>query len=110
MGQAATLESAMSETGEPSFAECLRLVRQRVTGKQVCLSYLVGCTEAAISLWESGARLPNQRNFQCLLTAIAARGATTIELLGLRAAWFRERARRSELPAPPKIIPMIQRR
>jgi transcriptional regulator with XRE-family HTH domain len=72
-------------------------------GKQASLSYVVGCTDAAISLWESGNRLPNQANLQRLLAALAACGTTTIELLSLRAAWSREKARRSELEDPRRI-------
>jgi DNA-binding transcriptional regulator YiaG len=104
MGEPAASDSATFETAGLSFARCLRQVRQRVVGKQASLSCVVGCTDAAISLWESGDRLPNQANLQRLLAALAACGATTIELLGLRAAWFREKARRSELGAPPRIM------
>jgi DNA-binding transcriptional regulator YiaG len=74
---------------EASFAQCLRRVRRRLAGKQAWLSSELGCTDAAISLWESGDRLPNIRNLQRLLTTVARSGATTAELLGLRAAWHR---------------------
>jgi transcriptional regulator with XRE-family HTH domain len=99
MGEPAASDSATLETAGLSFARCLRQIRQQVVGKQASLSYVVGCTDAAISLWESGDRLPHRENLQRLLTALATCGVTTIELLKLRAAWFREKARRSDLEA-----------
>jgi transcriptional regulator with XRE-family HTH domain len=82
--------------GRP-FATCLREVRLRLGEKQMALSYEVGCSDAAVSLWESRTRLPTARNLHRLLNAIATWGATTDELLSLRAAWYRERALRSQL-------------
>ncbi|HMJ53829.1 MAG TPA: helix-turn-helix transcriptional regulator [Polyangiaceae bacterium] len=96
MGKAPPVASgAELEDGDQSFAYCLREVRRRTLKKQACLSAAVGCSDATISFWESGFRLPTDRNLQRLLTAIASCGGTTAELLGLRAAWFRERTRRS---------------
>jgi DNA-binding transcriptional regulator YiaG len=77
---------------EPSFANCLRHLRQRLVLKQTCLSWSIGCSEAAISLWEAGHRLPTLRNLHRLLKAIDAHGATAAEQLSLRQAWFRDKA------------------
>lgn len=78
-----------------SFACCLKQVRQRLAGKQAWLSHEVGCSDAAISFWESGARLPNHQNLCRILAAVARGGATTPELLSLRGAWHQVTARRS---------------
>ena len=49
-----------SISGNLEFAQCLRALRARLVGKQVALSMAVRCTEAAISFWEAGRRLPVQ--------------------------------------------------
>jgi DNA-binding XRE family transcriptional regulator len=78
-----------------SFATCLKQVRRRLAGKQAWLSQEVGCSDAAISFWESGGRLPNQQNLCRILAAVARGGATTPELLALRSAWHQEMTKRS---------------
>ena len=75
---------------EPSFADCLRQVRRRLLLKQTCLSMPMGCSDAAISLWEAGQRLPRRRNLYRLLETIGACGATAAEQLSLRQAWARD--------------------
>jgi DNA-binding transcriptional regulator YiaG len=82
-----------------SFGCHLKLIRKRLSGKQVWLSQAIGRTEAAISLWESGARLPNSRSLSRILAVLAQGGASTTELLALRGAWLGERIRRAVLPA-----------
>jgi transcriptional regulator with XRE-family HTH domain len=88
-----------------SFAEALRNTRRRVSGKQVSLSIRIGCTDAAISLWECGARLPSTRSFCRILCALAEDGASTSELLALRGAWHRELTSRLMKPRAPKVGP-----
>jgi DNA-binding XRE family transcriptional regulator len=96
MGEPALLQPT-DETDEwtKSFATCLKQVRQRLAGKQAWLSQEVGCSDAAISFWESGGRLPNQQNLCRILAAVARGGATTPELLALRSAWHQEMTKRS---------------
>ena len=61
-----TVEPMTTETGHPptsssdTFAACLRQVRNRLEAKQIWLAREVGCTEAAISHWEKGSRLPKE--------------------------------------------------
>ena len=96
MGQPAlsqSIEDANDWT--KSFASCLKQIRRRIAGKQAWLSQEVGCSDAAISFWESGGRLPNQQNLCRILAAVARGGATTPELLALRNAWHQEMTRRS---------------
>jgi len=96
MGQPALLQSVEeADDLSQSFASCLKQVRQRLAGKQAWLSQEVGCSDAAISFWESGGRLPNPPNLCRILAAVARGGATTSELLALRAAWHQEMTNRS---------------
>jgi DNA-binding XRE family transcriptional regulator len=96
MGEPALLQMTDdADDRSRSFASYLKQVRQRLAGKQAWLSQEVGCSDAAISFWESGGRLPNQQNLCRILAAVARGGATTPELLALRSAWHQEMARRS---------------
>jgi DNA-binding XRE family transcriptional regulator len=96
MGEPALLQSIDdADDWTRSFARCLKQVRQRLAGKQAWLSHEVGCSDAAISFWESGGRLPNQQNLCRILAAVARGGATTPELLALRNAWHQEMTKRS---------------
>jgi len=86
---------AEEDAGERSFARHLKHIRQRLDGKQAWLSRAVGCSDAAISLWESGARLPNPRSLCRILGALAQSGASTPELLALRRSWHNEMTKKS---------------
>ena len=78
----------------PSFGDQLKEVRRRTACKQAVLSEVVGCSGAAISFWESGARLPKERMLALLLTALAEEGASSLELHSLTQRWRYERTRR----------------
>jgi len=96
MGEPARLQTTDDvDDCNRSFASNLKQVRQRLAGKQAWLSQEVGCSDAAISFWESGGRLPNQQNLCRILAAVARGGATTPELMTLRNAWHQEMSRRS---------------
>ena len=82
-----------------SFAHCLRQARQTLYMKQTCLSSAMSCTDAAISFWETGQRLPNRRNFQRLIEAMAAAGATSALQRDLCEAWLRDRTSASQVRA-----------
>src|SRR4051794_37383838 len=69
------------------FADRLRYLRLRFLGKQLCLSHAVGCSDAAVSFWESGKRLPNPRTLYRILDALAHEGVSPAELSNLRASW-----------------------
>jgi transcriptional regulator with XRE-family HTH domain len=95
MGELArTLSASAWEQAPKSFAESLRHLRRRLEEKQTSLSFEIGCSDAAISHWELGSRLPSADNFGRLLMALAGAGATTAEMLALRAAWQSDRALR----------------
>jgi len=90
------------------FASNLKQVRQRLAAKQAWLSEEVGCSDASISFWESGGRLPNQQNLCRILAAVARGGATTPELMALRNAWHHEMSRRTlRRIEPPHMAPPL---
>jgi DNA-binding transcriptional regulator YiaG len=90
-------EKKMSfEQDRSSFADALRQLRRRLAEKQLAFSNALGCSDAAISQWETGGRLPTIRNFHRLLVVVAGAGATNAELLALRAAWHRDKVMRTQ--------------
>src|SRR6476619_6270973 len=109
---ARTEENPMARTAQESisgnleFAQCLRALRARLVGKQVALSMAVRCTEAAISFWEAGRRLPVQLSLARIQEALIKSGATPFELEELRNAWQRAQRRKSD---PELLIPSIVR-
>jgi hypothetical protein len=84
------------DQGDGSFASQLKEIRRRLSAKQAWLSSAIGCTEAAVSLWESGARLPTPRSFSRILSALAESSVSPSELLALGHAWRSAAAERSE--------------
>ena len=105
MGEPARLQTTdEADDCNRSFASNLKQVRQRLAGKQAWLSEEVGCSDASISFWESGGRLPNQKNLCRILAAVARGGATTPELMALRSAWHHEMSRRSLCPIEPQRV------
>jgi hypothetical protein len=102
------------DTGIPkeSFAGHLKTVRLRLAFKQITFSHAIGCTDAAISLWESGARFPTPNNLSRILAAIARGGGSTADILLLRRSWRDEwlqrrywRLDRRESNLPPSPLP-----
>jgi DNA-binding transcriptional regulator YiaG len=79
---------------DPRFAACLKRIRLGLQNKQVWLSGAIGCSDAAVSLWESGARVPTPDSLGRLLAALAKEGTPTSELLELRRVWLTEYTRR----------------
>ena len=80
--------------GARRFAVRLRRIRLGLHTKQVGLSGAIGCSDAAVSLWESGARIPTPHSMVRLLAALAEEGTPTSELLELRGVWLNEYTRR----------------
>ena len=69
------------------FAELLKQLRRRIIGKQTCLSRALGCTDAAVSLRESGRRLPKQSTLARIVDVLARSGASAIDLDDLQSRW-----------------------
>jgi transcriptional regulator with XRE-family HTH domain len=80
---------------EERFAECLKRIRLGLNSKQAWLSQAIGCTDAAISLWETGSRIPTPQSLGRLLAALAREGTPTSELLKLRRVWLNDQRRRA---------------
>ena len=85
----------------PAFAEQLKALRTRTWSKQAVLSNVLGCSDAAISLWESGARLPKAASMALLMKALAEEGVSPLQLETLRQGWCLERRRRLLPPTVP---------
>jgi len=86
-------ETSLVDGGQ-RFAACLKRIRLELKNKQVWLSEAIGCSDAAVSLWESGARIPTAGSMGRLLAVLAREGATTSELLELRRFWLHDWALR----------------
>src|SRR5258708_29575645 len=67
-----------------SFGDCLRAIRQRVVGKQAWLAHVAGCSDPAVSFWETGKRLPARSTLSRIQSALTAAGASPGDLAGLR--------------------------
>jgi hypothetical protein len=72
-----------------NFAFHFKRLRNRLVVKQANLSYAMQCTEAAVSYWESGQRLPQRQSLLRILLAFSDLGATQAELDELAGAWQR---------------------
>jgi hypothetical protein len=71
-----------------SFAELFKNLRKQLVGKQACLSRAgLRCTDAAISHWERGLRLPRPRTMRNAVDVLIALGATPTEIEQLVTAW-----------------------
>lgn len=60
------------------------------------------CTDAAISHWEGGFRLPSPRLFMIVLEILIRLGATEEDSEHLRAAWEQARGGGRKIAAPTK--------
>lgn len=93
-GNCATHAVPMSRS-TPSFAELFRNLRKQLVGKQACLSSAgLRCTDAAISLWERGHRLPRRKTMKNAVDVLTKLGAMPSDIDRLVTAWnaeFRER-------------------
>ena len=69
------------------FAQKMKALRRRLGSKQCWVANVVGCTNASVSFWESGKRVPDLRNLERLLHALEMAGATRHEIAWLRDAW-----------------------
>ena len=63
-----------------SFGTILHKLRVAHFGKQQCLAVRVGCTEAAVSFWESGSRLPSSELLAEVVTRMNEAGVTSDQI------------------------------
>jgi DNA-binding transcriptional regulator YiaG len=90
-----TTDLNFTAANEETFAQTLRIFRKRLFGKQSALSADLNCTQAAVSQWEMGRRVPDSVTFNKILDAVGKAGADALELSVLRTAWWREAVRRA---------------
>ena len=81
------MQSVSSSAMEP-FPRHIRELRTRIFGKQIVLAIGVGCTDAAVSQWESGQRLPSLAVLSKILESFRVAGARPTEIAELRQAWL----------------------
>ena len=83
-----TLGAVKSSHKITSFAELFKNLRKQLVGKQSCLSSAgLRCTDAAISHWERGLRLPRPRTMRNAVDVLVGLGATPGEIEQLVSAW-----------------------
>jgi hypothetical protein len=75
------------EDAGSGFPDLLRGLRCGYFEKQLVLARAVGCTEAAVSLWENGKRLPTRLTIMRVLRAFGGSGASSAELHRLHVCW-----------------------
>jgi hypothetical protein len=81
------------ETDSACFADRFRRLRLQHAGKQMVLvASGLRCTDAAVSSWENGRRLPSWTLLSNAIQVFVRLGAAKGDLEHLRAAWARERA------------------
>ena len=69
------------------FNLVLRRLRKTYVGKQLSLAASLGYTEAAISLWENGERLPLRRTQAKIVECLRNAKAQSVELRALQDAY-----------------------
>ncbi len=78
------------------FSHHIKDLRQRFGGKQWWLAYVAGCSDAAVSYWESGKRIPAETTLARIVDALTRVGASEGEVDTLRRSWLHERVLRQE--------------
>jgi transcriptional regulator with XRE-family HTH domain len=87
--------SPSSSSHSDSFAQLFKNLRKQLVGKQACLSGAgLRCTDAAISHWERGLRLPRAKTMRNAVNVLRALGATREDIDRLMSAWSAEHAGR----------------
>lgn len=72
----------------PTFHTVLHRLRKRYIGKQLALATSLGCTEAAVSFWEHGRRLPQKHLLQHIVECLLISGAESHEVDELQRAYL----------------------
>jgi DNA-binding XRE family transcriptional regulator len=86
--------STEAEPGSPAtFATQLKGLRARLGYKQIWLASAVGCTDAAVSFWESGKRLPQAYIMVRVVEVLRELGVAPKELVTLDGTWRVEKIR-----------------
>jgi DNA-binding transcriptional regulator YiaG len=89
--QARLHSSRMGRPAKAAFAALVHDLRRRFGGKQAWLACMVGCTDAAVSFWETGKRIPTGPLLSRVIDALAQAGASPGELARLEKTWIEAR-------------------
>jgi DNA-binding transcriptional regulator YiaG len=81
----------------PAFAVQIKDLRRRFGGKQWWLAYVAGCSDAAVSFWESGKRIPAPTTLFRIVDALQQAGASPTEVASLQQSWVRAKLLRREV-------------
>src|SRR5262245_23954073 len=82
---------AFASCHNTSFAELFKNLRKQLVGKQSCLSRAgLRCTDAAISHWERGLRLPRPKTLRNAVDVLTELGAAPGDIEQLMSAWTAE--------------------
>lgn len=73
------------------FSNRLKSLRHRLIGKQAALALGVGCTEAAVSYWETGRRLPSRSMVARIIETLRTNGCEAPVLDELLRQWLAEK-------------------
>ena len=92
---------------QTSFADRLKELRLRFGGKQWWLAYAAGCTDAAVSFWEAGKRIPTARMLSRIVEVLMLEGAPPGELALLQRSWREAKLSRHELRGYPPAGPRL---
>jgi helix-turn-helix protein len=84
-----------------SFGRQLRSLRLRVNAKQLWLAREVGCSDAAVSFWETDRRFPHKAWIPRLLGAFRRSGARPDEIASLLNSWQKSAHERRSVTLPP---------
>jgi hypothetical protein len=98
----AAIDWCVRQLATARFGDRFRLLRRELAGKQsVLVAEGLRCTDAAISLWETGQRLPSARMLESAIGVFERLGATSEDLARLELAWRAEQVDREShrLPA-----------
>jgi DNA-binding transcriptional regulator YiaG len=85
--------AASEPTPHPTFACQLKDMRQRFGFKQLWLANAVGCTDAAVSFWETGKRVPQAHILLRMVEALTNLGASPKEMVTFYGSWREEKLR-----------------
>jgi hypothetical protein len=84
-------DSVSTPQDNASFAELFKSLRKKLVGKQACLSGAgLRCTDAAISHWERGLRLPRPKTLRNAVNVLTELGAAPRDIERLISAWNAE--------------------
>lgn len=89
---------------EPSLGRQIKDLRKRFGGKQWWLAHAIGCTVAAVSLWETGKRTPQASTMARIVHALSQAGVAPSDVARLCKSWREATLNCVEHPPDPATI------